>query len=71
MIKIQINELLKEHKRTKYWFIKEMGGSYTSMSNLMNNKTKGIKFDTLDKICNLFDCEIGEIITHKKGKRKK
>ena len=38
----------------------------------MNNETKSIHFETLEKMCNLFDCEIGEIITFKdvtKGQR--
>jgi len=31
----------------------------------MNNKTKGIHFDTIDKLCDIFNCEVGEIIERK------
>ena len=66
MIYVRINDVLKQKKKTKYWFIKNMEGSYQSLSNLMNNETAGIKFDTLDKICKILDCEPGEILIRKK-----
>nr|DAQ62400.1 MAG TPA: hypothetical protein [Caudoviricetes sp.] len=36
----------------------------------MNNETKAIHFDTLEKMCNLFECEIGELVEIRKDKRK-
>ena len=66
MIYVRINDVLKQKTKTKYWFIKNMEGSYQSLSNLMNNETAGIKFDTLDKICKILDCEPGEILIRKK-----
>ena len=47
-----------------------MEGGYQSLSHLMNNETRSIHFDTLEKMLNLFDCEIGELIVIKKDKRK-
>lgn len=66
MIHIRVKELLKKNKKSKYWFVKEMNGSYQSLSNLMNNTTSGIKFETLEKMCKVFNCEVGELITFKK-----
>ena len=63
MIYFRINEILKEKKRSKYWFIKNMEGGYQSLSHLMNNQTKAIHFETM---CNLLECEIGELIVVKK-----
>lgn len=71
MIYFRINELLKKNKKSKYWFIKNMEGGYQSLSRLMDNKTKAIRFDTVEKMCNLFDCEIGELIEIKKEPKKK
>lgn len=71
MIYVRINDVLKQKKKTKYWFIKNMEGSYQSLSNLMNNETAGIKFDTLDKICKILDCEPGEILIRKKFIRRR
>ena len=41
------------------------------MSNLMNNATSGIHFETLDKICELLECEPSDVIVRKKSIRKK
>ncbi|MCI8393630.1 MAG: helix-turn-helix transcriptional regulator [Clostridia bacterium] len=66
MIQIEVKELLKKQKKSKYWFIKNMEGGYQSLSRMMNNQTSSIRFETLEKICNLFDCEIGDLIKRKK-----
>lgn len=71
MIYVRVNEILKEKKKSKYWFIKNMEGSYQSLSRLMNNNTTGIKFNTLEKMCDLFDCEIGELIVFNKNVKKR
>ena len=72
MIYVRINEVLKEKKRSKYWFIKNMEGGYQALSNLMNNETRSIYFDTLDKACEILECEPAEIIIRKKrGKKNK
>ena len=66
MIQLQIKELLKKQKKTKYWFVKNMEGGYQSLTRLMNNETSSIKFETLEKMCDIFNCETGEIIARKK-----
>lgn len=71
MICINVEQLLKKQKKSKYWFVKNMGGSYQSLSNLINNTTTSIHFETLERICEILDCEPGDIIIRKKGKRRK
>lgn len=70
MIQVNVKELLKKQKRSKYWFVKNMEGGYQALTRLMENQTNSIRFDTLEKMCDLFDCEIGDIIVRKKGKKK-
>lgn len=69
MIYVRVKEILKIQKKTKYWFIKNMGGSYQALSNLMNNETDSIHFHTLEKLCDVLDCEPGEIIVFKKERK--
>ena len=71
MIQVRVNELLKKQKKTKYWFVKNMEGGYQSLTRMMNNETNSIRFDTLEKMCDLFNCEIGELIEIKKTTKKK
>lgn len=70
MIYVKVNEVLKQQKKSKYWFIKNMEGGYQSLTHMMNNETSSIRFETLEKMCNVLNCEIGEILVIKKGKRK-
>lgn len=66
MVYLNIKQLLEEKGKTKYWLVKEMEGSYQSISDMMNNKTKGIKFETIEKLCNLLECTPNDIIKIKK-----
>lgn len=68
MIQINVKELLKKQQKTKYWFVKQMEGGYQSLTRMMENQTTGIRFDTLEKMCDIFNCEIGDIIVIKKEK---
>lgn len=70
MIQLKVNELLKKQKKTKYWFVKNMEGGYQSLSHLMDNETTAIHFDTLEKICDILECEPGDIIVRRKTKRR-
>ena len=62
MVYVRVNEILKQKKKSKYWFIKNMSSSYQSLSRFMNNETTSIHFDTLEKICKLLDCQPGDVI---------
>lgn len=71
MIYVRIKEILKEEKKSKYWFVKQMEGGYQALSHLMDNETSGIHFETLEKMCDILECEPGDIIIRKKSIRKK
>ena len=61
MVYLRVNELLKEKNKSKYWLIKHMEGSYQAISRLINNETIAIHFDTIDKLCDLLDCNPGDL----------
>lgn len=66
MIQLNVKELLRKQKKSKYWFIKNMEGGYQALTRMMENQTNSIHFDTLEKMCDLFECEISDIIVRKK-----
>lgn len=39
----------------------------TTISDMCNNKSKHIPLDTLDILCNFFDCDITDILKHEKS----
>lgn len=71
MIQIRVKELLKKQKKSKYWFIKNMEGGYQALSRIMDNETKGISFKTLEKMCDIFDCEIRRYCSKKERTKKR
>ncbi len=66
MVKVAIDEILSQKKKSRYWFIKEMKGSYQSLTRLLNNKSSGLKFETLEKVCEILECNPGDLIKIKK-----
>ena len=43
--------------------VRGTGISQSTLLKLYHEKTKGIDFDTIDKLCVFFDCEVGELLT--------
>lgn len=64
MVKLRIKDILKEQNRTKYWLYKQLGLSYQNLSKIMNNETSGIRFETLDALCKILDCPIGDLFEY-------
>ena len=61
MLKITIDEVLKEKGKTKYWLIKETELNFHTVTNLVKNKTTAINFETLEKICKALECTPNDI----------
>lgn len=55
-MELRILEILKKKNKTKYWLYNQLGLSYQNFNNLVNNKTKGIKFDNLKALCDILQC---------------
>lgn len=55
MIEIVLKKYLKENKISLYRISEETGVTYSALHNLINNKTKGVDFSTLQKVMNYLD----------------
>ncbi len=55
-MKLRILELLQERKKTKYWLWIQLGTSYQNFNNMVMNRTKSIRFETLKALCDIFEC---------------
>jgi len=60
MIRLQIHEQLRN--RSLYWLSKETGIAYSTIYKLATKPTKGISFVVLDKLCNVFNCNPGDLL---------
>ena len=61
MIRLNVLKLLEEQGKTKYWLYKQMDLSYQNFSKLVNNETKSIRFDNLEKLSKLLNCSIDDL----------
>lgn len=62
MIKVNIDNMLEKRNKTAYWLSKEGRMAYNNLSKLIKNETNSIKFENLEIICDLLDCEIQDIL---------
>ncbi len=56
MIKLKALELLEKNGKTKYWLYKQLGMSYQNFNNMINNRTKSIRYENIETMCLLFNC---------------
>ncbi len=61
-IKIKLKELLKLKGVTSKALCEHVGITEANMSILRSGKAKGVRFDTLLKICEYLECNPGDII---------
>jgi putative transcriptional regulator len=62
VIEIRVDELLEKRGRSFYWLAKETGISHTTLWRLKKGRSRGINFETLEKICSALDCQPGDIM---------
>lgn len=56
MLILQVAQLLKKKGKNKYWLYKQMGMSYQNFDRMYNNKTKSIRFENIEILCQLLEC---------------
>ncbi|TPR13226.1 MULTISPECIES: helix-turn-helix domain-containing protein [Apilactobacillus] len=62
MIKISLDIIMLKRNMSSKELAKEIGITPANLSILKNNKARGIRFNTLEKICKALDCNPGDII---------
>ena len=67
MIKLNVVNILKQNNKSKYWLFNELNNlgtiSYTNFNAMVENKTKSIKYDNIEKLCKILNCSIQELFT--------
>lgn len=66
MIIVNIDVMLAKRKMSVSELADKVGITLTNISLLKNGKVKGLKFETLDKICKALDCQPGDILEYTK-----
>ena len=61
-IKVHLEEILKERNMTSKELCGLIGITEANLSILRSGKAKGVRFDTVNKICYYLQCEVGDIL---------
>jgi len=65
-VKIDLETLLDG--RSLYWLAKTSGIPYSTVHKVARNKTDGISFVVLEKLCDALECEPCQLIVREKLK---
>jgi putative transcriptional regulator len=62
-IHCHLDELLTDRGMTLTELSKRVGVSLVNLSVLKNDRAKAIRFSTLTAICEVLDCQVGDLLT--------
>lgn len=60
-MKLKLKELLDSKDKSVYWLKHETNISHATIYKMVNNETKMISFENLEKICNALNCTPNDI----------
>lgn len=66
MIKIKLDEVLKERNISLTELSNAVDVTIANLSILKTGKAKAVRFSTLEAICDYLDCQPGDIIINEK-----
>lgn len=61
IIQLRIKEILEEKGKTNYWLSQQLGMCYRNYHNIVTNQTSAIRFDTLERLCEILDVPVGDL----------
>lgn len=65
VIIMNIQNLLDEREKTRYWLVKEMQTTYRTVNKLCDNTLTGLQLDTIEKLCDILECSPGDLFVMK------
>ena len=65
MIVVNLDVMMAKRKISLYELSERVGITLANLSILKNNKAKAIRFSTLEAICQVLECEVGDILEYR------
>lgn len=65
VIKVKLDELLTDRKKSLNALHLETGISYNTLINIKKNRVKAMSFDVLEKICLNLECNAADLLVIK------
>lgn len=66
MIVVNLDVMLARRKKTSRDLAAFVGITEQNISLIRSGKVKGMRFSTLDKICDFLDCQPGDILEYRR-----
>lgn len=66
MIEVTLDFMLLKRKMSSKELAEKVGITPANLSILKTGKAHGVCFDTLSKICEVLDCQPGDLLVYKK-----
>lgn len=65
MIVVQLDVMLAKRKMRSKELAERIGFTEANISLLKSGKVKGVRFETLEKICAILDCQPGDLLEYR------
>ena len=65
MIIVNLDVMMAKRKISLNELSERVGITLANLSILKNNKAKAIRFSTLEAICEVLECEVGDILEYR------
>lgn len=62
MVKINLERYLEKEERSLRWVAGKTGIAVSTLQNIKQGKTQSISFEVLEKLCDLFNCDVADMI---------
>jgi putative transcriptional regulator len=66
-IQVHLDRLLAERGMTLTELADRVGVTVVNLSVLKNGRARAIRFSTLTKLCEVLDCQPGDLLSHRRG----
>ena len=70
-IVLRLDRVMADRKMSLNELSDRVGISNVNLSNLKTGKVKAVRFSTLDAICDVLDCQPGDILEYKRETEEK
>lgn len=66
---LRLDRVMADRKMSLNELAEKVGISNVNLSNLKTGKVKAIRFSTLEAICEVLDCQPGDILEYKRDEQ--
>jgi putative transcriptional regulator len=70
MITVKLSEMMGKYKIKSFSELEKLTGiTRKTLTKMYDGEGKGIEYDTLDKLCDYFNCTVGDLLFYEKEKK--